>query len=875
MRKTKEGVKKAFDPRSQTNVASPSGPADQGAERTAPIQRQTRGRLALVCLGLAAAVVMGFWPVHRYEFVNLDDPFYITDNSLVRTGLSWTNVPWALRDTHLGTWHPLTWVSHMLDVQLYGLNAGGHHLTNVLFHTANTLLLFLLLRRATATIWRSALVAALFGLHPLHVESVAWVSERKDVLSTFFFLLTLLAYGRYVRKAESTRQKAEPGRHFLSSGDYWLSLLWFALGLMSKPMLVTVPLLLLILDYWPLKRNAEFGVREVEAEAGGILQGRTLPWMKLVREKVPFFALALADGLITLWSQHRAGAVKTVTDLPLAGGVPNALISYARYLWKTVWPANLSVFYPFERHWPGWLVAGAVVLLLALSGLAMAQARRRPWLLAGWLWYIITVTPVIGFIQVGGQSAADRYTYIPLIGIFIALVWCVGEMVQRANRQNLAAVGGVSLVALALFGAHAQVRHWRSSETLFRHALAVTPGNALAHHSLGSALYERGQLAEAAAEFRQALKIRPDHQTAGVGLGIVLAAQGELGEAARCFRMVLKQHPDDAEAHFQYGNVLSREGKAAEAILQYMDAVLLKPGLAPAQNNLANALQRAGQMEEAIAHYQAALRAAPDLAEAHNNLGRALATQGKTAEAMAEYEAALRSKPDYAEAWNNLGNALAQQGKMDEAITNYLGALRHKPLYAKAENSLGCALAAKGNVAAAVQHFSKALDLEPNSVEAHFNLANALAGQGKRAEARTHFAAAVRLQPTFARAHRQLAELLAADHQDCEALAHFQEALRLQPEDGEALRGLASLCASSTDVTVRNPTEAVRLAERADELTGGADAKVLDTLAAAYVAAGQRSDAIEATERAIAAARSSGQTNLLGSLEARLKGLAR
>ena len=831
--------------------------------------------LALVCVGLAGLVLVGFWPVHRHEFVNLDDPFYITDNPVVSTGLNWTNVGWAFQDTHLGTWHPLTWISHMLDVQLYGLNAGGHHFTNLLFHTANTLLLFLLLQRMTGTFWRCALVAALFGLHPLHVESVAWVSERKDVLSAFFFILTLWAYGRY---AECKMQKPEgcdpwsPSRPS-SSSFYLLSLFFFVLGLMSKPMLVTLPVVLLLLDYWPLQR---WTLRSGSCVAGPDQRPAvSTPFLRLVREKLPFFALAIADGLITLWGQKGAGAVKTVTDLPLSGGVPNAFISYVRYLWKVAWPGNLSVFYPFERNWPGWLVAGAVALLLGISALAISQARKRPWLLAGWLWYVITVTPVIGFIQVGGQSAADRYTYIPLIGIFIAAVWCAGEITLRTRRQDLAMAGGITLVALALWGTRIQVRYWRSSDALFRRALVVTPENALAHHSLGGALFEKGQMVEAEAEFRQALKVRPDHRDAAMALGIVLAGQGNPAEAVRLFAGVLKQHPDDAEAHLQLGNVLGREGRMEEALHHYHEAVRLQPDLAAAQNNLANTLQRLGRVEEAIPHYRAALQAAPDLAEAHNNLGRALALQGKTAEAMAEYRTALRAKPDYAEAWNNLGNTFAQQGQMRAAITNYLHALRHRPLYAQAENSLGCALAAEGRTAEALERFARVLKIQPENAEAHFNLGNVLAGQGKASDAKTHFTAALRIQPAFAPAHRQLAVLLAAEGQDREAAAHFQEAVQLQPEDAEALRGLAGRCAVSTDQAVRNPAEAVRLAERADELTGGTEPRVLDTLAAAYAAAGQLTEAIAAAQWAIAAARSSGQTNLLESLETRLKTLSR
>jgi tetratricopeptide (TPR) repeat protein len=782
----------------------------------AAARRQSDWPIALIYIGLIGSVLTAYLPVLRNDFINLDDRDYVTRNVHVITGIHWSNVVWAFQDTHLGTWHPLTWISHMVDSQLYGLWAGGHHLTSLLLHTASTVILFLLLKRLTGALWRSALVAALFGLHPLHVESVAWASERKDVLSVFFGLLSIWAYVRGVSSVECRVSREERARLVLFHAPryYALAVLFFALGLMSKPMLVTLPLLLLLIDFWPLRR-----VSSVECRVSGTsdsaprstlhpssvaaLRRVDAPrFFSLLLEKVPFFMLSFADGLITLLSQTGAGAVKSVSELPLADRAGNAVVSYVRYLWKAFWPSDLAVLYPFPNPWPIWLVCLAAALLLGSSAFAVAQARRRPYLPVGWFWYIISITPVIGFVQTGMQAWADRYTYIPLIGVFVIISWGAADIMcgrkvspsprpsppgegessaapRRGDGLQLSvAVAAGLAVILAWFGTRLQVRYWQSSETLFGHTVKVTRANALAYQLLGAALFDRGELNGAAAEFRKALKIRPDFHNAQMALAITLTRQGKLEEACGHFKSALQHQPDDAEGQF----------------------------------NFANALQRLGRSEESIAHYEAALKREPNLAEAQNNLGIALATQGKTDEAIAHYKAALRSRPDYAEAYNNLANALVSAGRLEEALTNYLAAIERKPQYPKAENSLGCTLAMLDREAQALEHFDAAIRMAPDYADAHFNLAGALARDG----------------------------------QNQAALEQFEEALRLEP-------GIVT-----------------QLSEQPDRQSKASAGSSLSALASVYAAAGQFTNAVQMVQVAINIAQSLGQTNITGSLRSQL-----
>jgi len=546
----------------------------------------------MVVAVLAAVTLAVFADVRHFDFVSYDDTWYITDNPNVAAGLSWHGVWWALTSGYLFYWQPATWLSHMTDVEVYGLNAGGHHVTNLLLHIAGTLALFGFLRRATGALWRSAFVAALFAVHPLHVESVAWVAERKDVLSTLFFFLTLWAYIAWVQ-LRTTR-------------GYLFVVALFAVGLMAKPMLVTLPVVLLLLDIWPLRRPLA---------------------MSLLREKTPLFVLAGAVGIATMAVQSQVGAVGTLTQLPLDYRVANALLSYVKYIGLMFWPSGLAVFYPYPPVLPPWWqVAAAGAALVLVTTVAVRQAGQRPWVLVGWFWYLLTLLPVIGLFQAGDQLMADRFTYIPLVGVFVIIAWGIAEVIARLPRlQPAGAVAGVLIVAASAVAARQQVQHWRNSETMWRRALAVTTGNHRAHAGLAEVFAKAGRTDEAIDQYRQALRIVPDQ----------------------------------AEWRNNLGLLFTRQNKVADAMGQFAIATKVRPGFAEAHNNLGAMHARAGQSKEAIAAYTEAIRLAPGNALAHGNLALALAREGRVAEAVRECQEAIRLDPAN-EDWRRLAASLSQ-----------------------------------------------------------------------------------------------------------------------------------------------------------------------------------------------------------------------
>src|SRR6266550_701285 len=549
-------------------------------------------RPRVLALLLVLMTVAAYLPVRQCAFLTYDDPDYVTDNRMVRAGLTGAGMKWAFTTAHADNWHPLTWLSHMTDCELFGLRPGAHHLVNVLFHAVNAALLFLLLLRVTAAKWPAAFVAAMFALHPLHVESVAWVSERKDVLSTFFGLLAMAAYARFVAddKGRVTRTKSVRAsivthvtRHW--SRPYVLALLFFALGLMSKPMLVTLPFVLVLLDWWPLQRVS--GIRCQTSGSGAQHTRRNSEHVRLLFEKWPFFVLAVLSCLVTFLAQ-RAGPVVSLEQLPFGLRLANAFRSYALYLFKAIWPADLSIIYPFPSHIPAWQLAGAGVLLAAISWFAWRLRRRCPYLLFGWLWYLGMLVPVIGLVQVGGQAMADRYTYLPLVGILIAVAFGAHDLAKRfPNGNKLAGIAATVSLMACLFVTERQLRHWHDSVALFSHALGVTENNALAHANLGIALYEEKRLDNAIVELERALELLPTHIDAHNNLGVVLIRKGRVDEALAQFYIALKLRPDNPKAHYNLATALSRKGDTAAAIAECETALRLKPDYVEAENNLA------------------------------------------------------------------------------------------------------------------------------------------------------------------------------------------------------------------------------------------------------------------------------------------------
>ncbi len=630
---------------------------------------------------LIIAVISVYGQVRNYSFVNLDDPEYVKDNPHVRAGLTAENVRWALTADRDGNWFPLTWFSHMLDCQIYGLRSGGHHVTNVVIHLLTTLLLFAVLKRMTGARWCSAAVAFLFALHPIHVESVAWVAERKDVLSGLFWVLTFWGYLGYV---------ARPGW-----SRYLLVVAPFCLGLMSKPMIVTLPFVLLLLDVWPLRR-IETGPTDrtprpkQKARAGADTKERL---MRLIREKVPLIALSAVSSIVTYTVQQRGGAVMSLQGIPLASRVANAVVAYVAYLVQLFWPARLAVFYPHPIDIPAEQVVGAGLILLVVSALILRSARRVPYLAVGWAWYLGTLVPVIGLVQVGMQSRADRYTYIPAIGIFIMIAWGTAELFNRGILTRPVVVGLASIaISACIVLTWFQAGIWRDSESLFRHAIKVNRNNYMGYFGMGGVYRDANRLEESAAAYSEAIRLAPMHAPAHGGLGAVFLKQGKPDEAAAELAEAVRLSPDTVEDRITLGIAYKQLGKVEDAIAQLSEAIRLEPDSVDAHYNLGTVYASAGQVNQARHQLEEALRIAPDNAEAHYNLGLCLASQGSMGEAASEFTRAIELKPDYGSAHNNLGSALASMGRLNEAISHFREAVRLMPDSEEARRNLEFAL---------------------------------------------------------------------------------------------------------------------------------------------------------------------------------------
>jgi tetratricopeptide (TPR) repeat protein len=671
-----------------------------------------RSKAYLLGFLLIVATLAAYWPALNNDFVNLDDREYVTENPHVITGLTWSNVAWAFRTGYASNWHPLTWLSHQLDVQLFGLNPRWHHFTNLLFHIANSVLLLFLLRRMTGALWRSALVAALFALHPLHVESVTWVAERKDVLSTFFFILTLIAYAMYAEvqssKFKVQSQKAPSIIRHPASAFYLLTLMLFALGLMSKPMLVTLPFVLLLLDYWPLGRLCSSTINYQLSTIG-----------RLLLEKLPFFALSAISSVITFLVQSRGQAIPG--GIGLEARLVNAFASYLNYLGNAFCPTNLAVFYPHPTvtapdldSW-GWYQVAAVLVVIAVSGWAVLRLKREPWFAVGWFWYLGTLVPVIGIVQVGGQAMADRYTYIPLIGIFVLAAWGLTEVLSRVRpvpaypdvattaperglpqprklsglqaepcerfplapgavrsllrtevrapaaasggarfAPLLCGAGGFVVLAACAFATRNQVGYWHSTFSLFEHAVAATKNNPMAHYGLGQIYAQQNKYTLAEDHYLVARQEAQKTPEPYIGLGTLYYQQGKIEEALGQFQTAVRVGSLNALAHNYLGVTYERLARDKEALEEFARAASLSPDFAAARSNLGAALAKAGRLDEAVANFQAALACDPRCAPAHFGLANSLNNLGKREEAIIEYQAALRLNPTNAAALNDL-----------------------------------------------------------------------------------------------------------------------------------------------------------------------------------------------------------------------------
>lgn len=560
-------------------------------------------KVLVICLVLSFSVVALFWQVQDHGFILYDDNLYVTENQHVQKGLSLESLTWALTATDAGFWHPLTWLSLMLDYQVYGLNAGGYHWTNVLLHMVSTILIFLGFFRMTRATGESALIAALFALHPLHVESVAWVSQRKDVLSTTFWLLTMLTYVRYTER---------PGTY-----RYLMVISFFVLGLMSKPMVVTLPIMLLLLDYWPLRRlPARFYHQLPET----VKFTETSP-LRLIAEKIPLLVLAAGLTGLTFYTEGKIGALKSLEMFPFDVRAANAVVSYAGYIWKTLWPVNLAIVYPHPGMLPGWQVGLSGAVLLSITLIVFFRIKQDPFLFTGWFWYVLTLVPVIGLVQIGGHGMADRYTYIPLIGLFVIMAWGGSRLLSglRRGRGFLLIGWGIVLSILAVLSWQ-QNQYWRNSVTLFQHAILVTERNYLMYNNLGAAFFQQGNLNEAMACFEKSTRIKPDYADAFNNMGFVMALRGKQDQAVFYYLKALKNKPDSEKAHTNLANTLTAQEKLDEAVYHYREALKIRPDDADAHINLGIALARQRHVEEALYHFREALRIRPDHAGARNSL---------------------------------------------------------------------------------------------------------------------------------------------------------------------------------------------------------------------------------------------------------------
>lgn len=730
-----------------------------------------------ICIVLAVITLAVFWQTVQYEFVNSDDNIYIYENPFVQRGLTWAGLHWAFTYGEIGHWHPLTWLSHMLDCQMYGLDAGGHHLTNVLLHTTSVILLFLVLRQMTGMVWRSAFVAAIFAVHPLRAESVAWISERKDVLSGLFFMLTLLMYFRYVHSPRSILR-------------YSAVLIAFTLGLLSKNMLVTLPFVLLLLDFWPLKRFSDFAPEVV---------------FRLTVEKVPLFLLTVASCVMTALVPEK---VDTDIHLPFVLRMENAIVSYITYLWQMIYPSGLACLYPNPTsHLPVWQVVGAMGLLLGISAVVLFVHKSYPWLMVGWLWYLGMLIPVIGIVQISYYAHADRYTYLPQIGIYIAITWAAAELAEKWQVRHIVLGNMMSgVIVLLMACAWKQTTYWKNSEMLWRHTLAVTSNNSIAHNNLGTALAKNGHLDEAISEFQKALMINSNNPEIYYNLGIAFAQKGQLDQAALEYQNAVAINPNYMAAYCDLGNALLQKGHADEAVQEFQKALAINPGYALAHYDLGNVLAQKGQINEAIQEFQKAVAINPNYSQAHNNLGNLLLQKGQVDDAIREYKKTLAFSPNDAETYYNLGVALAQNGQEDEAFLEYQKALAINPHYAMAYCNLGNLLLRKGRVDDAIGQFQKALIVQPGFVAAY-----------------------------------------------------------------DSLQHIAWVMATSPDSHLRNGTKAVDLAQQEDRLTGNNNLMALATLAAAYAEIGEFVEAIANAQHALQLASSQNDPAMIFALQAQLK----
>jgi len=713
-----------------------------------------RLRVAAVAILLLVAVCAVFGRSAGHDFVNFDDDQYVYNNQYIVQGVTLKGISWAMTATHAANWHPLTWLSHMLDVQLFGLDPAGHHLMNVALHGANGILLLLLLWRLSGALWPSATVALLFALHPLHVESVAWVAERKDLLSTMFGLLTIHCYTSAVRS----------GRRSL----YVATSACYILGLMAKPMLVSLPLLLLLLDYWPLGRFGSIGKKGWGSALGPLL-----------REKTPLLLAMAGSALVTIHAQSRGGAISSLADTPATARIANALVSCGQYLAKTFWPKGLAVFYPFPAKIQYWQAGIAFTALSLITWGVLRFRRERPWLLTGWFWYLCSLLPVIGIISVGSQAMADRYTYLPLNGIFIMVVWLTHELLPKGSAWRISLP--VTVAAICSLLAWQQLGYWQNSVTLNRRALAVTSANFIAEHNLGLALDKEGDYTEALQHFSEATRIAPWFAKNYVSMAETLRKTGRVDEGLAMAKTALQVYPGFDLALDEIGLLLLETGRAGEALAVYREMLAAGPKSATLLLKIGIAAERTGDHTTAIDAFRSSLAIDPHNADCRFNLAVALDNAGHHGEAAAEFDGALRAAPRPAVLLARRGAYLRSRGNFAAAEEVLQMAIRQDPGLAAPRTEMALLMLQQQRPDEALAYLREALRLDPALPDSHYNIGLIYANRGDHTNARQHLKAAVRLRPAEADYRFNLGLELARQKQFSEAAAEFAEVVRLHP----------------------------------------------------------------------------------------------
>ncbi|MBI5214345.1 MAG: tetratricopeptide repeat protein [Ignavibacteriae bacterium] len=728
-----------------------------------PLKNNTLRQLTIILL-LVVSTTLAYWKTFDNKFLNFDDSGYVTKNEQVKSGLSWETVRWAFTSVKESNWHPLTWLSHALDVSLFGVDAKYHHATNLLLHLLSTILLFLAVERMTKAVWQSAFVAFMFALHPLHVESVAWVAERKDVLSGLFWMLTFLAYIQY---------------HKTSRTQWYISsLIFFALGLLAKPMLVTLPFVLLLVDYWALNRfQLPFDVSPKEKK------NNLAALQQCVKEKIPLFVLSIASSIVTFIVQKQGGSMAGTVDLSFSDKAANALVSYAQYIRKTFLPTDLAAMYPHPgSQLPLWQILVSLILLGAITAFVWRRRREHQYLLVGWLWFFGMLVPVIGLVQVGLQAMADRYMYLPMIGLSFMLAWGIPSLLQRWKFPRFVLPALFIVSSLLMFGGtFVQTSYWKDSKTLFERAIAVTKDNHLAHNNLGADLADSGKHAEALVHLREAYRLKLNGVLIRSNLARSLVALGERKEALEHYKFVLSQIGDDPALYSRIGDVLADEGRIAEAIVHFQKTLQMDSLDISTRCKLAKLYTQVSEMEKARTECSVILTHQPKNSLAHDILGTIAGSEGKYDEALKEFLIALELDSLNSEAYLDLGILYEKTGNIDGAFTAYENAIRINPQLMDAEYKLGTLFAQKGKPVEAELHFRRLVELEPGNNKNRIDLGRIYTINNKFEEAVLQFTVVLLADSHNILAHYHYANLLVKTGQIEKAKYHFSEAVRIEP----------------------------------------------------------------------------------------------